>query len=63
MNPLSPLTYYRRHKGGTVLLLIIIALVTVAVGAMVSILDSFVENMLIDIAYLDFMSSISARSR
>jgi ABC-type lipoprotein release transport system permease subunit len=62
MNPLSPLTYYRRHKIGTALLIIIIALVTLAVSAMVSVLDSFLENMSIDIAYLDFMSGVYATS-
>jgi hypothetical protein len=62
MNPLSPLTYYRRHKGGTALLVIIIALVTLAVGAMVSVLDSFIANLFLDIAYLDSLSSVYATS-
>jgi ABC-type lipoprotein release transport system permease subunit len=58
MNPLSPLTYYRRHKSGTALLVVIVALVTLAVGTMVSVLDSFIENMALDIAYLDSVSAI-----
>jgi ABC-type lipoprotein release transport system permease subunit len=58
MNPLSPLTYYRRHKGGTALLIVIVALVTLAVGTMVSVLDSFIENMFLDIAYLDTLSAV-----
>ena len=58
MNPLSPLTYYRRHKGGTALLIVIVALVTLAVGTMVSVLDSFLENMYLDIAYMDSLSTV-----
>jgi len=58
MNPLSPFTYYRRHKGGTALLAMIIALVTLAVGLMVSVLDSYVENLYLDLAYLHSLASI-----
>ncbi|HOU13297.1 MAG TPA: hypothetical protein PKZ84_09265 [Anaerolineae bacterium] len=58
MNPVSPLTYYRRHKGGTALLIVIVALVTLAVGAMISVLDSYIENMFLDIAYLDTVSGV-----
>ena len=58
MNPLSPLTYYRRHKSGMARLVIIIALVTLAVGTMVSVLDSFIENLVLDMAYLDSMSAV-----
>jgi ABC-type lipoprotein release transport system permease subunit len=58
MNPLSAFTYYRRHKSSTALLVIIIGLVTLAVGAMVSVLDSFTENLSLDIAYLDSLSSV-----
>ncbi len=58
MNPISPLTYYRRHKGNTALLIIIVALVTLAVGTMISVLDSYIENMFLDIAYLDSVSGV-----
>ncbi len=58
MNPISPFTYYRRHKGATALLVVIIALVTLAVGTMISVLDSFVENLALDLAYLDTMSGV-----
>ncbi len=40
MNPLSPLTYYRRHKGSTLLLLIIICLATTGLFVMVAVLDT-----------------------
>lgn len=58
MNPISSFTYYRRHKGGTALLIVIIALVTMAVGTMISVLDSYIENMFLDIAYLDSVSAV-----
>jgi len=40
MNPLSPLTYHRRHKWSAVLLLALITLATLALYVMVSVLDS-----------------------
>ena len=40
MNPLSPTTYYRRHKQSALLLLILIALSTLGLYIMVSVLDS-----------------------
>jgi ABC-type antimicrobial peptide transport system permease subunit len=40
MNPLSPLTYHRRHKGSALLLLTLITLATLALYVMVSVLDS-----------------------
>jgi len=40
MNPLSPFTYYRRHKRNTLLLIILIALSTMALFLMVAVLDS-----------------------
>lgn len=40
MNPLSPLTYYTRHKGKTLLLVAIIALATMGLFLMVAVLDT-----------------------
>ncbi|HSR30225.1 MAG TPA: FtsX-like permease family protein [Anaerolineae bacterium] len=40
MNPLSPLTYYRRHKGSALLLMSIICLATAGLFVMVGVLDS-----------------------
>ena len=40
MNPLSPTTYYRRHKRSALLLLMLIALSTLGLYIMVSVLDS-----------------------
>ena len=40
MNPLSPTTYYRRHKRSALLLLFLIALSTLGLFIMVSVLDS-----------------------
>jgi ABC-type antimicrobial peptide transport system permease subunit len=40
MNPLSPFTYYQRHKRSAVLLLILIAFSTTGLFIMVSVLDS-----------------------
>jgi ABC-type lipoprotein release transport system permease subunit len=40
MNPLSPLTYYCRHKGGAVLLIMIMCLATAGLFVMVGVLDS-----------------------
>jgi ABC-type lipoprotein release transport system permease subunit len=40
MDPLSPLTYYRRHKGGALLMITIICLATAGLFIMVSVLDS-----------------------
>jgi len=40
MNPLSPVTYYRRHKGSAFLLIAIISLATMGLFIMVGVLDS-----------------------
>src|SRR5512136_1733359 len=58
MNPLSPFTYYRRHKRSTALLALIISLVTMAVGLMVAVIDGLSENQSLDYAYLDYLNSI-----
>jgi len=42
MNPLSPVTYYRRHKWSTLLLVALICLVTIGLYVMVGVLDSIV---------------------
>jgi ABC-type lipoprotein release transport system permease subunit len=45
MNPLSPFTYYRRHKRSAVLLMTVISLVTLGITVMVGLLDSLTENL------------------
>ncbi len=45
MNPLSPFTYYRRHKRSALLLVAIISLVTLGICTMVGLLDSLTENL------------------
>jgi ABC-type antimicrobial peptide transport system permease subunit len=40
MNPLFPLTYYRRHKRSTLLLVTLIVLATIGIFMMVAVLDS-----------------------
>jgi ABC-type antimicrobial peptide transport system permease subunit len=45
MNPLSPLTYYHRHKQQTLLLLVLISLMTLGVSVMVRLPDSLLEHM------------------
>jgi ABC-type lipoprotein release transport system permease subunit len=44
MNPLSPFTYYRRHKRHTLLLVTLVALVTLGVYLMVGMLHPVVEH-------------------
>jgi hypothetical protein len=44
MNPLSPFTYYRRHKWNALLLVGIISLATLGVCVMVRLLDALVEQ-------------------
>jgi len=40
MNPLSPMTYYQRHKGSVLLLLSLIMLTTLALYVMIAVVDS-----------------------
>jgi len=40
MNPLSPFTYYRRHKQSALLLVVLISLATLGVCVMVRLLDA-----------------------
>jgi len=44
MNPLSPLTYYRRHKWQTLLLLVLISLTTLGIYVMVSMVYPILEH-------------------
>jgi ABC-type lipoprotein release transport system permease subunit len=60
MNPLSPFTYYRRHKGQTLLLVGLISLMTLGVCTMVRLLDSMPENYEIAGNYLTRFSLVSA---
>ena len=60
MNPLSPLTYYRRHKGSTLLLLVLISLMTLGVSVMVRLPDSFLEHMYYSESYVTRASLVSA---
>jgi ABC-type lipoprotein release transport system permease subunit len=45
MNPLSPFTYYRRHKRSALLMMTVIGLVTLGITVMVGLLDSLTENL------------------
>ena len=60
MNPLSPLTYYRRHKRQTLLLMALISLMTLGVCAMVRLLDSMPEAYQTASNYLTRVSLVSA---
>jgi ABC-type lipoprotein release transport system permease subunit len=60
MNPLSPLTYYRRHKRQTFLLMGLIALMTLGVCTMVRLLGSLPEGVYAARNYLTRVSLISA---
>ncbi len=57
MNPLSPLTYYRRHKWSALLLLSLITLTTLGLYVMVAILDS-TTLMIPEIGYLKHVSQV-----
>ena len=56
MNPLSPFTYYRRHKQSALLLVSLITLVTLGVHVMVSVLDSI--PMRARVSYLTRLSRV-----
>ena len=60
MNPLSPLTYYQRHKRSTFLLLVLISLMTLGVCVMVRLPDSFLEHMYYSESYVNWVSMVSA---
>jgi ABC-type lipoprotein release transport system permease subunit len=54
MNPLAPTTYYRRHKAGGLVQLAIIALATVGVFVLVSVLDTVPLR-----AHVSYLSKLS----
>jgi hypothetical protein len=58
MNPLSPFTYYRRHKRQTLLLLGLISLVTLGIYVMVGMLDSVLETAYTTANYLNRFSRV-----
>jgi ABC-type lipoprotein release transport system permease subunit len=60
VNPLSPLTYSRRHKWQTLLLLALISLMTLGISVMVRLPDSFLEHMYYSESYATRVSLVSA---
>jgi ABC-type lipoprotein release transport system permease subunit len=60
MNPLSPFTYYRRHKRQTLLLMSLISLMTFGVCVMVGLIDSIWKEMYDGQRYLTRVSMVSA---
>jgi ABC-type lipoprotein release transport system permease subunit len=62
VNPLSALTYYRRHKRGTLLLVGLVGLMTLGVCVMVRLIDSYTEVEYSAGRYLSRVSLVSAVS-
>ncbi len=62
MNPLSPLAYYRRHRGRALLLLALVALSTLGICVMVRLLDSTTEQYEATESYLTRLSLVFARA-
>jgi len=60
VNPLSPVTYYRRHKHSALLLIGVVALLTLGVYMMVSVTDSILEGVYYSQHYLTRLSQVSA---
>ncbi len=58
MNPLSPFTYYRRHKGQALLLLVLISSLTLGVTTMVRLTDVVFDSMRFPFHYLTRMSRL-----
>jgi ABC-type lipoprotein release transport system permease subunit len=58
MNPLSPFTYYRRHKRQTLLLVGLITLVTLGIYVMVGVLDSIMDTAHTTANYLTRLSHV-----
>ncbi len=58
MNPLSPFTYYRRHKGQALLLLVLIGSLTLGVTTMVRLTDVMFDSMRFPFHYLTRMSRL-----
>jgi hypothetical protein len=59
LNPLSPFTYYRRHKGQVLLLVGMIAALTLGVYTIVSLANAMFENVHYSFHYLTRMSRLS----
>jgi ABC-type lipoprotein release transport system permease subunit len=62
MNPLSPITYYRRHVRSALLFLAFISLMTLGVGVMVRLVDSIWEELYNAQRYVTRLSLVSASS-
>ena len=60
MNPLSPFTYYRRHKRSTLLLMSLIGLTTLGVCVMIRLIDSYTEVQYNSQRYLSQVGLVSA---
>jgi ABC-type lipoprotein release transport system permease subunit len=58
MNPLSPFTYYRRHKSQTLLLVGLIILMTLGIYVMVGVLDSVLDTAYATASYLTKFSHV-----
>ncbi len=58
MNPLSPFTYHRRHKGQALLLLVLIGSLTLGVTTMVRLTDVVFKSMRYPFHYLTRMSRL-----
>jgi ABC-type antimicrobial peptide transport system permease subunit len=58
MNPLSPFTYYLRHKGQALLLLVLIGSLTLGVTTMVRLTDVVFDSMRFPFHYLTRMSRL-----
>ena len=56
MNPLSPLTYYRRHRRSALLLVALVALATMVLYTIVGVLDSL--TLQLDFGYLSQVSRV-----
>jgi ABC-type lipoprotein release transport system permease subunit len=60
LNPLSPLTYYRRHKGQALLLLVLIGSLTLGVFVMVGVMSTAVGSVIYQYHHLSGMSRVLA---
>jgi ABC-type lipoprotein release transport system permease subunit len=57
MNPLSPLTYYRRHKRSALLQIALVSLATVGLFVLVAVLDTIPQRA--DVSYLTKLSRVT----
>jgi ABC-type antimicrobial peptide transport system permease subunit len=60
LNPLSPFTYYRRHKGQALLLLVLVGSLTLGVFSMVGVLSTSAQSAIHSTHHLTRMSRILA---